>query len=162
LKICVAQKQSLPCEELPQNNSDGENIRASVDVLSHRRLGREVRKFSFDDSGLALFELRIGLCQAEIHDFYLAELRDEHVRRRHVAVHDVHRLAVRVGDFVRVREPFANLRANPNCRGHWKFVSLFFQRLVDGFEVRAVDELHDDEVRVVADADVEHLHAIRM
>ena len=39
---------------------------------------------------------------------------------------------------------------------------LLLERLGDRLEVRPVDELHDDEVRVVADADVEDLHAVRM
>ena len=34
--------------------------------------------------------------------------------------------------------------------------------LDDGLEVGAVDVLHDDEVGVVADADVEDLHAVRV
>ncbi len=34
--------------------------------------------------------------------------------------------------------------------------------LNDRLEIRAVDVLHDDEERVVAHADIEHLHAIGM
>src|SRR5688500_17662559 len=34
--------------------------------------------------------------------------------------------------------------------------------LDDGLQIGAIDELHDDEVRVVADTDVEHLNAVRV
>jgi hypothetical protein len=39
--------------------------------------------------GLALLELARRLGEAEVDDLHLAVLRDEHVGRRHVAVHDL-------------------------------------------------------------------------
>ena len=105
----------------------------------------------------------VGLREAEVHDLHLAVLRDEHVGRRHVAVDDVERLAVGAGELVRVREALAELarrcrrRPRPGSRARSSCMCSMI-----ALRFGAVDVLHDDEVRVVADADVEDLHAVRV
>ena len=162
LEVGVAEEEPLASEELPEDDADGEDVGAGVDFLSHGGFGRQVREFALDDARLALFELAVRLGETEVHDLHFAVLRDEHVRRRHVAVDDVERNAVRIGELVGVREALADLERDVDGGFDREVALVLLQVLDDGFEVRPVDELHDDEEGVVADADVEHLHAVRV
>ena len=162
LEVGVAEEEALPREQLPQDDADREDVGPRVDVLPHRRLGREVGELALDDARLALFELAVRLGEAEVHDLHLAVLRDEHVRRRHVAVDDVERDPVRVRQLVGVREALADLERDVDRGLDRKVAARLLDVLDDRLEVRPVDELHDDEVRVVADADVEDLDAVRV
>ena len=136
------------------------NVGARVDRAALGRLGREVAELALDDAGLATLELAVGLCEAEVHDLYFAEARDQHVRRRHVAVHDVQALALAVGELVRVGQAFADAHADQARFFDGKWQVVFATKLDDALEIGAIDVLHDDEVGVVADANVEHLHAV--
>src|ERR1019366_2524989 len=44
LEIGVSEEESLPRQELPEDDAYGEDVGASVDLLAHGRLGREVRE----------------------------------------------------------------------------------------------------------------------
>ena len=77
-------------------------------------------------------------------------------------MNEVHRHAVRVGQLVGVAETLADLVSDP-CGGlDREVLALLLHRLRDALQVRAVDVLHDDEERIVTDADVEDLHAVRV
>ena len=89
LEVGVAEEKRRAAEQLPEDDPDREDVGALVDLLPERGLGREVAELALDDPGLALLELARGLGEAEVHDLHLAVLGDEHVGRRHVAVHDV-------------------------------------------------------------------------
>jgi hypothetical protein len=69
---------------------------------------------------------------------------------------------VGVDQLVRVAEALADLDRDEDRLFDRELAPLFFQRLQHRLQVGAVDVLHDDEVRVVADADVEDLDAVRM
>ena len=71
-------------------------------------------------------------------------------------------MPVRIRQLVRVAEALADLVGDERRGGDGKSLALLLQRLGDRLQVRAVDVLHDDEVGVVADADVEDLHAVRV
>ena len=70
--------------------------------------------------------------------------------------------AVRVGQLVGVREALADLEGDVDGGLDREVAPALLDVLDDRLEVRAVDELHDDEERVVADADVEDLDAVRV
>ncbi len=44
LEVGVAEEEALPGEQLPQDDPDREDVRAGVDLLAHRRLGRRGRR----------------------------------------------------------------------------------------------------------------------
>ena len=71
-------------------------------------------------------------------------------------------IAVVVGELVRVGEALAELEADVDRGLDGEVAPGLLDVLDDRLEVRPVDELHDDEERVVADADVEDLHAVRV
>ena len=128
-----------------------------------RRLGRQVAQLPLHDAGVGDLDLACRLGEAEVHDLHLALLRDEHVGRRDVAVDDPHQPAgLGVVHLVRVGEAFAHLEDDVEAvRDRDAAVdpaAPFEQRL----QIDAVDVLHDDEVRVLAVADVEHLHDVRV
>jgi hypothetical protein len=61
-----------------------------------------------------------------------------------------------------VRKTLANLESDERDARDRKVLTALPEGLRDRLEVRAVDELHHDEVGVVADADIEHLDAVGM
>ena len=87
---------------------------------------------------------------------------DQHVGRRHVPVHDVQALAFAIGQLVRVGQAFTDPHANQarlfDGEGHVVLAAV----LDDSLEIGAIHVLHDDEVGVVANADVEDLNAVRV
>jgi len=95
----------LPGERLPEHDPDGPDVAARAGVLSAQPLRRDVRERAGDvaDGGqrLRLVELR----EPEVEHPHREPLlvREEHVRRLHVPVHDPAR--------VRVGEPLEDLRA---------------------------------------------------
>src|SRR6185437_1792258 len=148
-------------EHLPQDDPQGEDVDALVDRLLHHRLGREVAELALDDAGVALRELARRLREAEVHDLHLAVLRDEDVGGGDVAVDDLERLAVAL-ELVGVGEALADAPCDVDGRldrdGTGELARVVHHRL----EIRAVDVLHDDEVRPVADADVEDADDVGM
>src|SRR6185437_6776611 len=148
-------------EHLPQDDPQGEDVDALVDRLLHHRLGREVAELALDDAGVALRELARRLREAEVHDLHLAVLRDEDVGGGDVAVDDLERLAVAL-ELVGVGEALADAPGDVDGRldrdGPGELARVVHHRL----QIRAVDVLHDDEVRPVTDADVEDADDVGM
>ena len=77
-------------------------------------------------------------------------------------MHDVKVVPFAVDELVRVREALADAHANEAGLLEREGLVQLLSVLDDALQVGAVDELHDDEVGVVADADVEHLNAVRV
>ena len=103
LVVGLAVEQALAGEQLVQQDADGEDVGAAVDLLAAGRLGRQVAELALDHARVGRLELRGRLGQAEVHQLHLAALGDEDVGRRDVAVHDAELAPVlRVGDVVRV------------------------------------------------------------
>ena len=69
---------------------------------------------------------------------------------------------LRIGHVVRVLEALADLHQDVERVGHAHALALAAQRLDDRLEVRAVDVLHDDEVRGVGHSDVEDADDVRV
>jgi hypothetical protein len=109
-----------------------------------------------------VLELAVRLREPEVRDLDLAVTGDEHVGRRHVAVDDAELLALRVDGLVRVREALADLQAHQTGGLDRDLLPAGAPVLDDCLQVGAIHELHDDEVRVVADADVEDLNTVRV
>jgi hypothetical protein len=97
LDLGVAREQALRSEQLPQDDPDGKDVGAAVDVFPQCRLGRQVGELSLDDARFAPLELGAGLGQSEVDDLHFAVLRDEHVGWGHVAMHQVERHAAPIG-----------------------------------------------------------------
>lgn len=109
-----------------------------------------------------MLELAICFGETKVHYLHLAVASDEHVGRRHVAMHDVQAFALAVDQLVRVGQAFANSDADEASLFDWKRLAHLTPVLDEPLQIRPVDVLHHDEVGVVAHADVEDLHAVRV
>lgn len=60
LNIAVAGEQAPRREQLPQDDSDGEDVGSAVYVFSERRLRRQIGELPLDDARFARLELGAG------------------------------------------------------------------------------------------------------
>ncbi len=163
-------------DALVEDGPEREEVAARIDAFATRLLGAHVAELA-----LQLLRPRVlgrvldrapCLGDAEVGDFDLALEREEHVLRRHVAVHDAERPHLLVAPPVRVVEALRDL-------GRYVHAHVDRQRdLVapaareDAREVEAVHVLHRDVVRVGRRcagrlrgrslAEVEHLDDVRV
>ena len=79
-------KQLPPREQLPQDDARRVQIGAAVELLAARLLGRHVADLAVDDPGRGLLQLQRRRRQPEVGQPHLAAVRQQHVRRRNVAV----------------------------------------------------------------------------
>ena len=162
LEIAFTEEEPATGQHLPQDDADRENVGTGIHGHALRRFRRQVAEFALDDPGLAALELAIGLGEAEIRNFHLPVAGDEDVRRGHIAMDDVQGLSLAVGELVRVGEALTDAHRDEARLLHRDRLAEGFAMLDHALEIGAVHELHHDEVRVVADADIEHLHAVRV
>ena len=163
LVVGLAVKEALPGEHLVEQDPDREDVGARIDLLAARRLRGEIAHLPFDDPGVGHLDLAGRLGQAEVDDLHLPLLGHQHVGGRDVAVDDPQRrLVLLVGQLVGVGDPFADLHDDVERVRDGDPLADPPAPVEDRLEVDAVDELHDDEVRVLGVPDVEHLHDVRV
>ncbi len=124
-------------------------------------LGREVRDLALDRARLRHPPV-VRLRDAEVDDLDDALAVDEHVRRRHVAVHDPEWTAIDPAPLVRVVQPG---RDAGDDRQHRLQRDLSAQRTRAQHEVAhglAVHVLHREEVRAAEAADIVDLRDVRV
>ncbi len=156
LIVALAEEQPLAGEQLVKDDADREDVGARIDLLARRGLWRQVAELALDDARIGRLELRARLGETEVHELDLSPSRDEHVRRRDVAMHDRERLAgLGIGKVVRILEALADLHDDVDGMRDRHALALLLHPLDERLQVAAVDVLHDDEVRRVGDADVE-------
>ena len=150
-------ERALAGDQLVQTQPGRIQIAAAIDHAVFRLLGRHVEKLAQNDAGVGLRRVEGRLGEAEVDHLHLALVRDEHVLRAHIAVHQadlvfvVVALAVRVGE--RVEHPAHHVQHEGQRQRH---VSLAHPGRHFA-QVFAVDVL-EREVRLVrVQAHVEHL-----
>ena len=85
---CSPRNGCLPVVSEVEQNAEREQIRACVDGMPAHLLGRHVREFALDFASFGQAgRLAGGLGDAEVDQLCRARERDEHVLRRHIAVH---------------------------------------------------------------------------
>ena len=100
-------------EQLVKNYAERVNVGAPRDAFAARLLGRHVRGLALEHA--RLLAEQVGRGDAEIGDFHRAVEAQQDVLRRHVAVHDVDRLAGFVLALVRVVQPLGHLGDDVSC-----------------------------------------------
>src|SRR5699024_4630709 len=95
-KVRLTLKEAAAGERFPEHYAERENICSEINFLADGGFGREVSKFTFDDAGVGRFELRRGAREPKVRQFDFAIARNQDVRRRNIAVHDVLRLPITV------------------------------------------------------------------
>ena len=104
VEVGQVREQAVAGDQLAQQDADREHVAARVDVAVARLLRRDVRELA---AHAAVAGRLLGaLGDAEVGELDLAAARQQHVRRRHVAVDEAERLAVgAAGAGARARAP---------------------------------------------------------
>ena len=126
-------------------------LRRHVASLAHERIAEGVR-------GDNLVRMR----DAEIAEFHLAFEGHEHVRRRHIPVHNSERFSVVVAAAVRVVEALQDL--DDECCGEirWKRDASRGALAKEGREINSFDVVHRDVQAIGLAPQIEHLHDVRV
>ena len=156
----VARPQRRADEQLPEDHAEREHVGAPVERLAVDLLGRHVANLAHHGARLGLVQLAGRLGDPEVGDFHFAGVADEHVLRRHVAVHDPERRAVAAALVVRVGEPARRLGDDVGDDGHRDAHPAPRRRFAQPPEVDAVDQLHGQVVGAVELAEVRDLHDV--
>ena len=131
-------REELPAgEQLPENDAGGVEIGAAVDLLAARLLGRHVADLAVDDPGRGLLDLQGGRRQPEVGQPHLAAVREQHVRRRDVPVHQLD-----VAEVVRVVEAARHLARQVGGDVDRKGDPLLGAAVPGGAEIAPLDVVH--------------------
>ena len=145
------------------NSTPTENtFAARVEMFVARLFGRDVRELAAHRAVTGLLLLG-ALRDPEVGQLDLARARQQHVRRRHVAMDERHHLAVGSLRGVGVLECLADLGADMEREIERHPLAAHFEPGLDGAQIFPVDVLHHQEVlAVVAEPDIEDLHDVAM
>jgi hypothetical protein len=146
LVLVLGREQRARGQQLVRDHADREQIAARIEVFAGERLGRHVRELALDPAGLRAQLRRLRLGDPEVDDLDLPGAGHQHVRRRHVAVDQPHRVAVVVDLGVRVVERIAELEQQPDGDVDRRRTRHLARLAQDAANIAAVDVLHRDEV----------------
>ncbi len=102
------------------------------------------------------------LCDPEIQQLHAAGSQTHDVRRGHVAMNDVHALAVDLGQAVRVTKPQRDLVSDERRQRRRTDLLPRVQLANHGREVSTVQILHGQEIHPVDAAEVVNLDDVRV
>ena len=155
-RIQVRELQVLvPGQQLPQHDAQAVDVGARVGDLAARLLGREVRRAPEHHAGRGVLLLEHAARQPEVGQLHLAEVAEQDVGRRDVAVDQV-QVAVavdvgeRAGDLAADVQRDVERDAGPRAHA----------AVPDLAQVLALDQLHRDEELAVDLAGVEGRHQV--
>ena len=153
-------EEPLADRELPQQHADREDVAAAVHGAGLALLGRHVRDLALERprGGQHLGGGRLG--DAEVHHLHAAVERDEHVRRRDVAVHDVEWMAAFVVLLVGVMQPGTDTDADVERVVEAQALLALLGPSHHAGQIATADKLHREVVRAVALADVVDLNHV--
>ena len=155
-RIHVGELQVLvPGQQLPQHDPQAVDVGAGVRDLAPRLLGGEVRRAAEHDAGRGLFLLEHAARQPEVRQLHLAEVAEEDVGRRDVAVDEVQvAVAVDVGERARDLAPDVQRDVERDARPRADAA------VPDLAQVLAFDQVHRDEELAVDLTGVEGRHQV--
>ena len=155
LEIIVTLEEPTTGEQLPEDDSEREDVTPAVHLFPVGRLGGEVAILALHEARVGALELARGLGETEVGNLHLALAADEDVGRAHIAMNDAEQSAFAVFALVRVGERLADLDADLDRDGGWEGAPARAGELHQGLEVCAIHILHDDEVGFAGAADIE-------
>ena len=140
-----------PGEQLPQDDPDRVQVGAPVERLALGLLRRHIANLAEHDARRGLLRLECRRRQAEVGQLHLAEIGEEHVGRRDVAVHQLER-----GEGVRVMEPARQLSRHVDRHVDGEGDAFLGAGVPHRAQIFAVDQLHRHEQLLADEAGVEH------
>jgi hypothetical protein len=162
IEVRAQSKERLGDQKLCQDDAQREDVALGIDRIANHLLGRHVAELSADVSGIGALYGGAATSDAEVGELDVALPVQEQVRRAHVAMNEMERLAVVVAQAVRIGERVRRFERDlqPRREGH-RFVMARHRpkQTADG---RSFHELHRHEERSAVLAEVEHGHDVRM
>jgi hypothetical protein len=147
---------------VPEKHAGGEDVRTSIRVAARRLLGRHVPDLALDDPALRLRRAAGRLRDPEVDDLHRTVVRHEHVVRGDVAVHDVQRCSVVVGELVRMVQPREHIGDDGVEHLAREVRSEAAHALHHAVHGLALEELHREEVLAALVAELEELDHVRV
>jgi hypothetical protein len=147
----------VPGQQLPQHDPQAVDVGARVSDLAARLLRRQVRRAPEHHAGRGLLALQHAARQPEVRQLHLAEVAEQDVGRRDVAVDQVQvAVAVDVGERARDLAPDVqrDVQRDARPRPH--------AAVPDLAQVLALDQIHRDVELAVDLAGVERRHQVRV
>ena len=91
LELVVALERQVVREHAVQDESHGEEVCSTIQLLRHRLFGRHVEQLALDHAELGVGFLTARFRHTEVDDLHVAGIADEDVVRRDIAVNDIER-----------------------------------------------------------------------
>ena len=145
----------LAGQQLPQHDAQAVDVAAPVGDLAARLLGGQVRRAPEDDARVGVLLLEHAAREAEVGELGLAEVAEQDVGRRHVAMDEV-QIAVRV----HVRQRARDLAHHVQRDLERDACASAHTAIPDLAQVLPFDQLHRDEELAVDVAGVEGDHQV--
>ncbi|HSN30072.1 MAG TPA: hypothetical protein VLT45_27485 [Kofleriaceae bacterium] len=158
----LSAEQAPPGDQLPHDDAEPEQVRARIDPLAARLLGRHVRQLALDRPDGRLRRGQRVLRDAEVHQLDATVVHPEDVLRRHVAVHDIQRPAVVVRESVRVDQRREHVGDDAHRVRHLEADARPPRRAHHLRERATLEVLHDQVRQAVAIVDLVGLHDVRV
>ena len=153
-ELVVAAEEPAGGEHLEQDRGQREDVGALVDRPPPRLFRRHVLQLALERAGLRVRRLRCCFGDAEVAQLDVAFFGDEHVLRRDVTMDESHLLPFEVVFAMRVVERRGDLRSDEEREVDRNRLIAFLRFLQDRLQIRTVDVLHGDVVRVLDLAEV--------
>ena len=156
-------EQAAACAELPEHDGERVDIGATRGRLTLIDLRRDVAELALDLAGGGdTSAARVALEDAEVGELREAVDADDHVLRRHITMNDAQKAAVVGAQLVRGVQTGERVLgdAQRDRDGHRTVGTR--RRLHEPGDRQALDVLHDDHHRAVAERDVERRDHIGM
>ncbi len=113
----VAHDKAAPRAKLPDDDAESIEVDATIAGLLPRDFRSDVSGLGEDDAGHGVASAVLSSSCAKIDEFDLAAVADHHILRRHIAMHDAQRRAVRRRAPVHVSQRLGNLEADRDHHG---------------------------------------------
>ncbi len=146
LDVRVAAEETAIERHLPERHAQGEDIRPAIGRLAEHLLGRQVRELALDDADGRLRDPVAGLGETEVDELRHPLVRHEDVRRAHIAMDHVERLALIVAELVRVVQGVGDPGAEPRELRVRKALLAGMRPLPQLEERPPAEDLHREEV----------------
>ena len=150
-----------PGEHLEQQHAQREDVGAPVHGLAARLLRGHVPVLALHEPALER-RRRARVRDAEITELHRPLVGEQHVRRRHVAVHDLERTTLLVEALVRVVQRPREVSEDQRRHHVRHALARAVRHRQEQPEVRAVDVLHDEQQRRAVGLEAVHLHQVRV
>jgi hypothetical protein len=156
-EITGAEKEAFEGEEFVEDDAEGEDIAATVELATADLLGAHVAEFSFQDTYLSGARFPMGLRDAEVDQLDLAFVAYQNILRAYVAVDDAQFLTLLVALVVRIVKPLTETHYEVTNHRNAKFFIKFNGVIVDRLQVAPRHILKGNKIAFIDLTEIKNL-----